>query len=322
LWLLDAVLQAQPASFTGEWWRSDLAQSVMGQPAVINRSIFSVVHLIAAHAAICNSAVVAMQAVLGAALIVGRFERIAIIVSIPWAVGIWWVGEGFGTLPTGFAMAGAGAPGPVVLYPLIGLLAWPQQPYPATPAGPAPADSPSTIRGRSGATAWVVLWAGQALLQIPWTFPARQVLVANVEEYSAGQPGWLGAVAHQTESLARHHPLGLTAALIVAQVAVGVGVLFPTTRRSALAAGIVVSVVYWFAFQYLGGIAAGHATDPGTAPLMILLACGLWPPPSRRGTLRRALQQSSEGASSSELRAWSSISRPTSAEPTGCAGMT
>lgn len=279
VWLLDAALQAQPASFTGDWWRNDLAQSVMGQPAIVNHSVFSLVHVIAPHAALWNSVVVVVQALLGLALLLGRFDRVAILASIPWALGIWWVGEGFGTLPTGFALAASGSPGPVVMYPLIGLLAWPG-PRPRSSAVPERAESSSTtISWRSGATAWVVLWAGQTLLQIPWSFPARQMLVANVEEYSGGQPGWLAAVAHGAESLARHHPAALNVTLAVVQVTVGVGILNPKTRRTALSVGIVVSFVYWCAFQYLGGLAAGHATDPGTAPLMIILAWSLWPRP-------------------------------------------
>ncbi len=43
---------------------------------------------------------------LGLRLVASRFERAAIVASIPWAVGIWWVGERFGALPTGFGCSG------------------------------------------------------------------------------------------------------------------------------------------------------------------------------------------------------------------------
>jgi hypothetical protein len=287
MWLFDAGLQAQPALFTAPWWRNDLAQSVMGQPAVINHSIFSVVNLITAHPAAWNTAFVGTQVILGVALILGRHERVATLASIPWALGIWWVGEGFGTLPTGFALAASGAPGPVLLYPLIAVLAWPHTRPPKT--GLAENNGPSTtISWRGGAAAWVFLWAGQALLQIPWAFPARQVLVANVSEYSNGQPGWLQGLSHGTETLARHHPGTLTATMVVTQIVVGLGVLHPKTRAAALSTGVAVSVAYWLAFQYLGGIPAGDATDPGTAPLLILLAVALWPLPFAKYVTRQA----------------------------------
>jgi hypothetical protein len=282
LWLIDAGLQAQPALFGADWWRNDLAQSVMGQPAPINHSIFYVVNILAAHAATWNALFVAIQAALGLALISGRFERAAIVASIPWALGIWWVGEGFGTLPTGFALSASGAPGPVLLYPLLVLLAWPH-PTSATSEGPG-RDEPSVINWRGGATAWVALWAGQSLLQIPWAFPARQTLLANISESSAGQPAWLQAIAHGTNTLASQHPTGLTVTMALSQLAVGIGVLHPRSRRTALAVGVALSLVYWVAFQYLGGTAGGDATDPGAAPLMILLALALWPNPQPRAS--------------------------------------
>jgi hypothetical protein len=269
VWLLDAALQGAPALSTAGWWRTDLAQSVMGEPMAINHSIFWAVNIVAAHAAIWNSGFIVIQAALGLSLITGRFDRAAIVASILWALGIWWVGEGFGTIPTGFALLASGSPGPVLLYPLIGILAWPQ-------TGPA-----SLVYQRAATTAWAVLWAGQALLQIPWTMPSSQVLVANIEENSQGQPGWLGAIAHTTEALARHHGVALSVTMVLVQIAVGIGVLLPRSRRPALVAGITCSLVFWFTFQYLGGILGGDATDPSSAPLLILLALSLWPLPQR-----------------------------------------
>jgi hypothetical protein len=276
LWLLDAALQAAPALFTPDWWRTDLAQSAMGQPMAVNHSIFWAVNIIAVHPAVWNSGFVVVQAGLGLALLAGRFDRVAIIASIPWALGIWWVGEGFGAIPSGFALLAAGSPGPVLFYPLIGLLAWPQ----TTPAAStsSQAAGASAVCQRAGVAAWVALWAGQALLQVPWSLPSAQVLVANIEENSQGQPGWLQAVAHTTETLAGHHGAALGVVLAVAQITIGVGVLVPRTRRASLTAGIAFSLVFWFSFQYLGGVLAGDATDPSSAPLLILLALSLWSP--------------------------------------------
>jgi hypothetical protein len=285
LWLLDAGLQAAPAPFTADWWRTDLAQSVMGQPMPVNHSIFWAVNIIAAHPAVWNSCFVAIQAAFGLALIAGRFDRVAIVASIPWALGVWWVGEGFGTIPTGFALLASGSPGPVLLYPLLGILAWPTRARSRCSQFSDDAATSAVCR-RTGMAAWVVLWAGQALLQIPWSMPSGRVLVANVEENSQGQPRWLEAVAHVTGSVALHHGVALSAGLAVAQVLIGLGVLVPRARRWALGVGIAVSLVFWVGFQYLGGIAAGGATDPGSAPLMILLALSMWPVRARESKRR------------------------------------
>jgi hypothetical protein len=288
LWLLDAGLQAAPALFGADWWRTDLAQSAMGQPAALNHSILWAVNIIAAHAAVWNTAFVGVEAALGLALITGRHVRLAILASIPWALGIWWVGEGLGTIPTGFALLASGAPGSALLYLLVGLLAW--------PASGRDAEAGRQRHHRylsqpAGLAAWVVLWAGQSLYQVTQPFPTGQVLGANIEEYSQGQPGWVTAVAHPLDALAQVHPIGVSAGLVVIQVAIGLAVIRPRWRTSALVTGIVVSAVFWWAFQFLGTIPGGDATDPGTAPLVILLAVGLLgagrgdaPPSPRRAT--------------------------------------
>jgi hypothetical protein len=280
LWLLDAVLQAQPALFRPDWWRDSLAQSAMGQPAVINRSIVWGAGVIAHHAAAYNAVFVLIEAAIGLALLAGRFERAAIALSIPWALGIWWVGEGFGGLPSGFALLAAGAPGAVLLYVLLGLIAWPR---PAV-AGAREVPDHSGV-GRPAVAAWVALWAGQALLHLPWVFPPAQVLTANVEEHAVGQPHWLVGLARWNEGVLHTHGLlvGVSAALV--EVLVGFGVLSVRTRKPALVAGIVISLVFWVAVQDLGGILGGGATDPGAAPLLILLALSLWP--SRRSVVVR-----------------------------------
>ncbi|MGH9075914.1 MAG: hypothetical protein ACRDY0_00400 [Acidimicrobiales bacterium] len=303
LWLVDAGLQAQPHFFTAGWWRDELAQSVMGEPQGVNHSIFWAVGVVAAHAAAWNAVFVAVQVAIGAALVLSRggrdrWARAAIVASVPWALAIWWVGEGFGTLPTGFALLAAGSPGPVLYYPLLGLLAWPRRRQsaggpaadrsPAAPAiGPhssglaldpgAGAGREPPVAKRAGLAAWVVLWAGQALLHLPWSFPPGQVLSANVGEYSLDQPGWLLAVARHTDAVVLAHPVAVTAGLGGLEVVVGLGVLARVGRRWALGAGIALSALYWVTFQYFGTIFGGDGTDPGTAPLMVLLALALWP---------------------------------------------
>jgi hypothetical protein len=282
LWLLDAALQAQPALFRAEWWRDDLAQSAMGQPAAINHSIVWAAGLIAHHAAAYNALFVAIEALIGVALVAGRCERLAIALSVPWALGIWWVGEGFGGLPTGFALLAAGAPGAVLLYVLLGFLAWPPSgearvaPAPAVWEGRAVAERRG-VAERPAVAAWVALWAGQAVLHLPWVFPPGQVVTANLEEHAVGQPAWLGGLAGWNEGALHGHGLLVTVVAAVAEVLIGLGVLSARTRRPALAAGVALSLIYWVAVQDLGGLLAGGATDPGAAPLLILVALAMWP---------------------------------------------
>lgn len=263
LWLIDAALQAQPHLFGANWWRDDLAQSVMGQPAPVARSILWVVQLVAAHAGGLNAAFVATEAALGLCLITGRFERAAIVASVPWSLGIWWAGEGFGTLPTGFALFAAGAPGPVLFYVLLAMLAWPRR-DPEVPT-------------RWAAGCWAALWTAGALLLAPWQFSPGRVIQANLNEFSLGQRSGLGNLAEGAYHLAGSHPATFAVLLGVTQAAVGLGVLYRPGRRIALAGGMALSLVFWGVFQAFGGIPAGNATDPGAAPLLVLLGLAMWP---------------------------------------------
>jgi hypothetical protein len=264
VWLLDAVLQAQSVMFQAGWWRTDIAGTAMGEPAGVANLILWATGVVAAHAPIWNSLFVAVQALIGIALLVGRWERAAMAVSIPWALGIWVVGEGLGMMPSGFAMLAFGAPGAVLLYPLIAVSAWPGR------------DS-----RRAATVSWLVLWVGLSVLQIPWVYSAHQVLAANFEE----MPQWLTWM----QGPAAAHPALLSAALAAVQVVIGASILL--RRRVALAAGICVSLFYWFCFQGLGGLLAGGATDPGAAPLMVLLAVSLWPATTSAQLVRHDLPQ-------------------------------
>ena len=325
LWLLDAGLQAQPHLFTAGWWRDDLAQSVMGLPGSLNAAILWAVGVVASHPAAWNALFVAVQAAMGLALVTGRGERWAIAASVPWALGVWFVGEGLGTLPGGFGLFAAGAPGPVLYYPLLGILAWPRR--------PASQDRVSAPRvpARPAAVTWAVLWVGGAILELADPFAPARVIEANVEESSLGAPGWLAGPSRFAYHAVAAHPLLVPALLACAQVAVGVAIARRATPRLGLAAGIALSLLFWVVPQSLGTLPAGNATDPGAAPLVILLALALWPPrgvtaaaPARlrysNDGLRSRLRLSSKKPSTPLIRTKPSHSRP-AASPLG-AGVT
>lgn len=281
VWLLDAGLQAQPDLFGAAWWKDTLAQSVMGQPAALNHLILWAVGIVAAHAALWNSLFVAVQAAIGLALVTGRFERAAIMLSIPWALGIWCVGEGFGLLPTGFAMAATGAPGAVILYPMLGLLAWPgRRSGDAAPGRRRGRDGAAAIAARPAIAVWVTIWVGTALLALPWAFPVGQVVRANISEFGGSIPSWLGPLADPVQNFAAGHPVAFSSIVGVLQVLVGLGVLWRRTRRPAVIGALALCLLYGLCFQGLGGILTGFpsdATDPQAAPLLALFALAMWP---------------------------------------------
>lgn len=265
LWLIDAALQAEPAKFNPDYPLGDLAQAVMGAPAWVNQSVFAGLRPFAAHWPWWNLAATLLQGVIGAALITGRAVRPILVVSFVWAFTVWWLGEAFGTLTTGLALLAAGAPGSVLLYALLGALAWPQ------------ADRRDVDR-RWWTIAWVVLWLGTTVVQLRSSFPPGEILTANLHDASTGQPRLLHNTATSISRLVAQHPSGIWAALVVVQVAVAVGCLVDRRHpRRWLGLGIGLSLFFWVVFQQLGGIFTSSATDLNTAPLVILLAFAAWP---------------------------------------------
>jgi hypothetical protein len=266
-WLVAAGLSLRPSAFTAAWWHVQVGQSAMGQPALLRHSIIWAVGMIGSAPALSNSLVVVVQAALGLALVTGRRQRLAIAASAPVALGIWWVGEGFGALPTGFASFPGGAPGAVLLYPLLSLLAWPVD---------AEEEDGSPLDPRWGRLVWAVLWCGQAVLLAPWRFPAGQVLGATVEENSAG-PSWITGPVSTVGGFCASHGTPIALGLAAATALVGVSVTSPAVTRIGLVAGLVLLGAFWLVFQGGTGVFTAHASDVGSAPLVAVLAVGLWP---------------------------------------------
>lgn len=289
LWLLDAGLQCQPAFFHARTWTHDVAQSAMGEPPWVARVVHGAILLVSAHPAPANTAFVVAQAAFGLALLTDRLVRPGIVLSVPYAVGVWWVGEGLGVLPTGFGQLFAGAPGPALLYAVLALLAWPRRRTAAGTGTAAPGHPDDDALPGAARWVWVALWAGQALLLVPWVYPPAQVLRADLEENALDAPTWLLPAVHRVSAGVTTHPVATVVALGALQVAVGLGALAPRLRRQVLAGGLLATVAFWVIGQDFGGVLVAGGTDPGTAPLVALLGLALWP---RRAPATHPVRQS------------------------------
>ena len=249
----------------------------MGEPRALRLSIIWIVHLIGAHALVLNGLVVMAQAAVGLALVTGRGDRLATVASVPIALGIWWIGEGFGALPTGFASLPQGAPGAAVLYPVLAVMAWPSKGDSGRPAPPS---------GPAARILWAALWCGQALLLAPWRFPSGQVLQAGIEENNRGIASLVRPVAAIGRFSGEHGPEVMTGLALVS-IAVGAGAFAPRLARASLTAGALLVTGFWVVFQGAGALLVGQATDAGTGPLVILTAAMAWPSPVRGDDRRR-----------------------------------
>jgi hypothetical protein len=272
IWLLDGALQFQPYMFTRAFFANTLDMANMGLPGPVSAMLSRVSGLLAGQPVFWNTAFASLQVLLGAGLLWAGTARLARSVSIGWALAVWVAGEGAGGLFMPGVSALNGAPGAALLYAVAAVILWPRRPD----DGAAAADC--GLMGASGARwCWAALWSGLALLELEGANHAAVVPAAEVANIGNGEPGWLAAVNHQAGQLLAGHGAAFAVAAGLAEVAIGLGVLRPRWRRAALGAGIAGALSYGLFGQDLGGLLTGQATDPGTAPLLILLAVALWP---------------------------------------------
>ncbi len=280
LWLLDAILQYQPVMFTRAFSQM-LAAAAPGNPAFVSRPILWNAHLVGQHPMALNAAFATIQLLLALGIAWRPTVRVALGVSIVWALGVWWFGEGLGGVLTGAASPVSGAPGPAILYALLAVLLWPRD-----RGGTAPGSASSTLPfvaaravGAPAARAlWLVLWASLAYFALLPANRAPQALHAMLSGLTGGEPAWLAAISQHGAALLAHQGLAASVMLaaILALIAIGV-YLPPSAARAALVVAAVLAAGIWVAGQDVGGILTGSGTDPDSGPLLILLVLAYWP---------------------------------------------
>ena len=297
LWLLDGALQAQPYMFTSTFFSNLFGMSDMGLPGIAARVEGTVGAALGAHPAPWNAAFAIVQVGLGAGLIWPRTVNVALGASVAWAGTVWLLGEGAGGVFMGTS-ALLGAPGAALLYAIAALWLWPKRDDRGTwaaevdggkddaVAGPGPEETVADggrFGGRAAVGLWSTLWIGTALLELQALNHAAGVPGAQLADVGEGEPGAVAGINHWVGHLVAGR--GGLFALLVVVVHLGIALGTPArrTRKWALAAAIVVSTFYGLLGQDLGGILTGQGTDPGSGPLLILLALALWPfrPPVR-----------------------------------------
>lgn len=131
LWLIDGLLQLQPLMFTGNMINSIMRPMLQGQPPFIEPSLQFIVNQTTLHLAVVNVVIAVVQILLGLGflLLSDRWVKEVVIASIVWAFIVWYGGEGMSMLFTGAASILTGAPGAVLLYPLLGFAVYPRKKF-------------------------------------------------------------------------------------------------------------------------------------------------------------------------------------------------
>ncbi|MEV0186403.1 hypothetical protein AB0I54_45395 [Streptomyces sp. NPDC050625] len=272
LWLVDGALQFQPSMFTRGFFVDTLGMANMGLPGPVATVEYALTSMLAAHPAVWNPLFASLQVALGVGLLWRRTARLALGLSILWALAVWVVGEGFGGLFMGGTSLLTGAPGAALLYALIAIALWPRRDRSAR-SGQSIADG-GLLGGTVARWSWLVLWIGTAALELE---PASHVPGAQLTNAGEDEPAVVAAVNHAVGGLFTGRGILFAVVFGLLQIAIGMGVLAQRTRRWALSAGIGLALATGILGQDLGGLLTGHATDPGTGPLLVLFALTLWP---------------------------------------------
>jgi hypothetical protein len=237
--------------------------------------------LIEGHPTWTNAAFASVQVFLALGIAWRPTVKAALAASVVWSLGVWWVGEGLGSVLAGSASPVSGAPGAVIIYALLAVLLWPAQAERGFVAA-------GSIGVRSARLAWLVVWGSLAYFAVQAANVTAQGLHDMLAGMTAGEPGWLAALDHAAASLLANQGALTSAALamMLGVIAVGIFGPEPAVRAVVVLAGVV-ALVIWVIGENLGGILTGSGTDPNSGPLLILLAAAYWPSGRRSGRRRR-----------------------------------
>lgn len=272
LWIIDGLLQLQPQMFTMNMVNKVLDPISAGQPSFVASSLQWIVIVITQNLVAANIIIAIVQVALGVLFLSGRWVRETVIASLVWAVLVWYGGEGMSLLLTGQGSALTGAPGAVLLYPLLGFLVYPRK------------DNPEEGLISRSEFRWYLagFWLLSALLQLqPYWWQSGQI--SNAISGMVGMGGAdnfavdpiLNALVKATAGL--EIPLNILLILVFLALAVALVVVKGKQLRFVLIASIVVSVLVWYTTQALGGILTGMATDFNSGLLLIIMALACWP---------------------------------------------
>jgi hypothetical protein len=280
---------------------------LQGQPGFIEPSLQFIVTQTTNNLAAVNIIIAIVQILLGLGflLLSDRWVKEVVIASIVWAFIVWYGGEGMSMLLTGQASILTGAPGAVLLYPLLGLVVYPRKKSDTRSQGVARKASDDGLLSRRllrYILAGFWFFAAALQLQPNWW---QQGQISGAIGAMVGQGGLnsvlVDPVLRQISTITANSEVPLNIALIVVFLALGIGLALVKEEqlRPFLIASIVVSVVIWYVSEAFGMILTGMATDFNSGLLVVLMALACWPRvlalhTSARARVARELRETEE----------------------------
>ncbi|HEY3771731.1 MAG TPA: hypothetical protein VGL69_01950 [Solirubrobacteraceae bacterium] len=263
IWLLDGGLQFQSFMYSRGFLRM-IDAGAAGQPAWLASLLHWGVRMANGDLAVWNSLFALVQVAIGLGLLYRPLVKPALIVSFAWSLFVWGFGEAFGMLFMNMAQPLTGAPGAVLLYGLIGLLAWPN------------GRQGGLLGVRGAKVLWCALWSVMAYLWLLAPNSSPDATHDALTSVSSGIAG-LTSVQHTLARASAGHGLLIALVLGAVSLVIAIGVVAEWRPRTWLSLSIALNLGYWVLGQSLGGIFAGGATDPNAGPLFVVLACAVFP---------------------------------------------
>jgi len=307
LWLIDGLLQFQPQMFTMNMVNGIMKPMLDGQHGLFEPSLQFIVAQTTLHLTAVNLLIGIVQVCLGLGflLLPDRWVKELVIASIVWALIVWYGGEGMNMLFTGTASILTGAPGAVLLYPLLGFAVWPRKKSDVATRSATRKAGDDGLLSR-GLLRYILsgFWFFAALLQLQphWWQPGQ---ISQAIGAMVGQGGLNSVLVdpmlqHISDATANIE-IPLNIALIVVFLALGIGlaVVKEEQLRPFLIASIVVSVLIWYVSEAFGMILTGMATDFNSGLLVVVMALAVWPKmlalqTSARARVARELRETEE----------------------------
>lgn len=264
LWIIDGLLQAQPAM--SNQFISNLVEPLISQlPGALPQLLQPPLYIWTLHPVLFDSLAVWVQVLLGMAVMLGanhRIGRIGLYVSLGWSLVIWVFGEAFGSLLNGATWL-TGAPGSVLLYGLIAIIL-------LLPTGYW--HDGRVLRGLT--ISMGILWLLYAGLQAwPgagfWAPGGLKGALLPMAQMS--QPGWMAAPIQFVADRMDEAPMVWNGSFVLLLTLLGLGWLWRPRQRGLVEFSIVFTFLSWWLGQDFG-VMGGMGTDPNTgAPLLLLL---------------------------------------------------
>ncbi|HEY6537576.1 MAG TPA: hypothetical protein VI138_00875 [Candidatus Dormibacteraeota bacterium] len=276
LWIIDGLLQAQPAMPT-RFATSVLGPAALGQPGWIAHLIRLEVLVWQAHPLDLAAAAVLVQVGMGVAILAGgdsQLGRLALWTSIAWSLLIWVGAEGLGGILAPHASEITGAPGAVLLYGAGAALL----------LAPVRLWSSDLLPRLTRRGVGVLLLLGALLQALPGEgFWSGSVLAGSFSAMAqmAG-PGWLAGPIAAVARIGTGQALLMNATLVGVMAVLGAGLLSGRGWRIWSGAALVWLAATWWLGQDLGGLGTGTATDPNLSPLVGLVLVSAWVASSAR----------------------------------------